>query len=68
MKTLELPLTVDCESLDSDSIESLADNLRNFFEVVDVAGDELTADCLISNDFSNDVRAVLKTYNARILS
>ena len=67
MRPLELPLTVDCGDLNSESVEQLADNLRMFFEIVDVYGDEITADELISKDFTADVRAVVKLYNARII-
>lgn len=66
MRSLETPLTVDCADLDSESVEQLADNLRMFFEIVDVYGDEITADEIISPDFAADVRTAIKASGARI--
>ena len=68
MKNFDTPLVIDCEGLSSKLILELADELREFFDIVDVNGDEISADALIDKSFVDDAQAVIKRYGVRILS
>ena len=65
MKNLQTPFTVDCEGLSTKLILELADELRFYFEIVDISGDEITLDALTDRDFAGDVWALLKHYGVK---
>lgn len=67
MKNFDTPLVLDCEGLSSKLILELADELRDFFDVVDINDEEISADVLIDKNFVGDAQAVINRYGVRIL-
>lgn len=59
--------TLDCEGLSTKLILELADELRDFFDVVDVGGDEISLSMMIDESRQEDVRAIIKRYGVRLL-
>ena len=59
--------TLDCEGLSTKLILELADKLRDFFDVVDVGGDEISLSMMIDESRQEDVRAIIKRYGVRLL-
>ena len=66
-KKFPVPLDLDCNGLSTKLILELADELREFFEVVDVNGDEISADDLISDDFRGEVESLIKFYAVEVV-
>lgn len=59
--------TLDCEGLSTKLILELADELRDFFDVVDVCGDEISLITLLDNNCQDDVNAIIKRYGVKLL-
>ena len=65
-KKFSLPLNLDCSGLSSKLTVELADELREYFNFVDVYDDEIEADGL-NDDFRPDVEEIIKRYGVKVI-